>query len=135
MPDGDVCSDGSGHPGWVCDGCGKHVTGSIPVDQCLDCGGRWFVATEERLACDRCGDEDGSSVLNSDYNRLCEDCVDWENRENPECPDCDRRMIEVDPPETAGPQSWECPDCWRHVDADDQPVDTGTNRSDGGEPL
>jgi len=42
----DTTGSRSSHPGWVCGGCGKHVTGSIPRDQCVDCGGRWFVATE-----------------------------------------------------------------------------------------
>lgn len=100
------------HPGWVCDGCGKHVSGSIPRDQCADCGGRWFVATDDRLSCDRCGGEDASSVLNcEEFDRLCPDCVDWTNRENPECPECGRRMI------AGSPGRWECPDCW-HQEAD-----------------
>lgn len=51
----------------------------MPVDQCADCGGRWFEATTERLACGRCGDEDASRVFNSDYNRLCKDCISEEN--------------------------------------------------------
>lgn len=69
-----------GHPGWVCDGCGKHVSGTIPVDRCSDCGGHWNEATSDRLACDRCGSEDASRVLNnSTYNRLCQPCIDWEN--------------------------------------------------------
>jgi len=67
------------YAGWVCDGCGKHVTGSMPVDQCSDCGGRWFEATPDRLACDRCGNEDASRVFNSDHNRLCKDCIAEEN--------------------------------------------------------
>jgi len=95
--------------GWVCDGCGKHVTGSIPRDQCADCGGRWFEATPKRLACGRCGDEDASRVLNSDHNRLCQECIDYENRENPKCPDCGRRML------PDGPGQWECPDCWHSL--------------------
>jgi Zn finger protein HypA/HybF involved in hydrogenase expression len=81
------------HSGWVCEGCGKHVTGSMPVDQCADCGGRWFEATPERLACDRCGDADASRVFNSEHDRLCTDCIDWENRDNPACPECERRML------------------------------------------
>lgn len=32
------------------------------------------------------------------------------------CPDCDGQLVEVDSPETAGPQSWECEDCRRMVD-------------------
>jgi len=75
-----VASDGLSRPGWVCDGCGKHVTGSIPVSQCADCGGRWFEATPEQLACDRCGDRDASRVFNSEHNRLCEDCIAFENQ-------------------------------------------------------
>lgn len=63
-------------------------------------------ATPERLACDRCGAEDASRVLNSEHDRLCKDCIDHENRDNPECPDCDRRML----PFEKG--VWECPDCW-----------------------
>jgi hypothetical protein len=66
--------------GWVCDGCGKHVTGSIPRNQCADCGGRWFEATPKRLACGRCGDEDASRVFNSDHNRLCQKCIDYERK-------------------------------------------------------
>jgi ribosomal protein S27AE len=108
VTDGGQVKNESGHPGWVCDGCGKHVTGAIPRNQCVDCGGRWFVATEDRLACDRCGHEDTSRVLNSDHNRLCNDCVDYENRENPECPECSRRML------PDGADQWECPDCWNH---------------------
>lgn len=97
------------YAGWVCDGCGKHVTNSMPVDQCSDCGGRWFEATPDRLACDRCGGKDASRVFNSDHNRLCDDCIDYENRENPECPDCGRRML------PDGPEEWECPDCWQSL--------------------
>jgi predicted amidophosphoribosyltransferase len=73
--------------GWVCDGCGKHITGSIPVDQCVDCGGQWTEATPERLACDRCGAEDASSVFGSEHNRLCEDCIRRENNGGV-CPAC-----------------------------------------------
>jgi ribosomal protein S27AE len=131
LTDDNHCAGGTEHPGWVCDGCGKHVTDSIPADQCYDCGGRWFVATKDRLACDRCGEPGASRVLNSEFNRLCTDCVDWENRNNPECLDCGRNMVEVDPPETAEPQSWECPECWRHVDADDRSVYTDSDQ-DGG---
>ena len=120
LTDGGRCSTGSGHPGWVCDGCGKHVAGAIPRDQCVDCGGRWFVATEDQLACDRCGHEDASSVLNSDHNRLCDDCVDYENRENPKCPECGRRML----PDWE--DQWECPECWNHSLA------PGPDRSKGG---
>jgi len=72
-------SESREYAGWVCDGCGKHVTGSMPVDQCSDCGGRGFEATPDRLSCDRCGDRDASSVLNSEHNRLCDDCLRWEN--------------------------------------------------------
>jgi len=67
------------YEGWVCDGCGKRFTGTMPVDQCSDCGGRWFEATPDRLACARCGNEDASPVFNSDYNRLCKDCIAEEN--------------------------------------------------------
>jgi len=67
------------YAGWVCDGCGKHVTGSMPVDQCSDCGGRWFEATPERLGCDLCSDEDASRVFNSEHNRLCDSCIAEEN--------------------------------------------------------
>lgn len=74
-------SQSDAYAGWVCEGCGKHVTGSIPVDQCSDCGGRWFEASPDRLACDRCDHEDASRVFNSEYNRLCEDCIAWENGE------------------------------------------------------
>lgn len=77
-------SQSDAYAGWVCDGCGKHVTGSMPVDQCSDCGGRWFEATPDRLACDRCGHEDASRVFNSEHNRLCEDCIQQENREKGE---------------------------------------------------
>jgi len=72
-------SQSDAYAGWVCDGCGKHVTNSMPVDQCSDCGGRWFEATPDRLACDRCGHEDASRVFNSDHNRLCRDCIAEEN--------------------------------------------------------
>jgi hypothetical protein len=106
--------------GVVCNGCGKHVTGSRPAGACQDCGGHFVEATEDRLACDRCGDQDASRVFGpTEHSRLCDDCVDHENRDHPLCEDCDRRMIEVDPPETPGPQSFECPECWKHVDADD----------------
>lgn len=102
--------------GLVCGGCGKHVSGSVPGCECVDCGGTFVPATPERLACDRCGDDDASRVHNSEHTRLCEDCVDVENQDNPECPDCERRMIETDPESTPGPQSFECPDCFRALD-------------------
>ncbi|ELZ20813.1 hypothetical protein C475_19478 [Halosimplex carlsbadense 2-9-1] len=72
-------SQSDGYAGWVCDGCGKHVSGSAPGGRCADCGGNWRRATPDQLACDRCGDRDASSVLNSEYNRLCDDCLRWEN--------------------------------------------------------
>ena len=97
-------------PDLVCGGCGKHVTGTWPATRCADCGGHWLPATPERLACDRCGDADASSVLNSEHNRLCPDCIDAENSDNPPCPDCDRRLL---PDGTGG---WECPDCWTAVE-------------------
>jgi len=90
---------------WVCDGCGKHIT-SQPFGDCTDCGGPFLPATDDRLACDRCGDPDASSVFNSEHNRLCEDCIDYENRDNPQCPNCGRRML------PDGSDDWECPDCW-----------------------
>lgn len=69
----------SGIPRWVCTGCGKAVSGSILVDTCSDCGGEWVEATPERLACDACGAEDAARVLNSEHNRLCENCIRLEN--------------------------------------------------------
>lgn len=97
--------------GWVCQGCGKHVIGTIPVGPCTDCGGRWTRATAEMLACDRCGAADASRVFNSGHARLCEDCIDHENRDNPQCPECGRRLL------PNGPGRWECPECWEAVES------------------
>lgn len=90
----------------MCTGCGKVIDGR-PNGPCTDCGGRWKTPTREDLSCDRCGDRGASRVFNSDHDRLCDDCIDYENRDNPECPDCGRRML------PDGPESWECPDCWK----------------------
>jgi len=92
----------------VCVGCGKAVSGKQvrPGNRCHDCGKQFVQATPEKLACGRCGAEDASSVMNSDHNRLCDDCIDYENRDNPKCPECGRRMI------PNGAKVWECPDCW-----------------------
>lgn len=67
--------------GWVCEGCGKHVTGSNPPpDRCHDCGGVYFPATPDRLSCDRCGVRSSSRVLGpTEYRRLCEACVEFVN--------------------------------------------------------
>lgn len=35
--------------------------------------------------------------------------------ESPVCPDCGHRTSEVDPPGTAGSQTWECPNCQRAI--------------------
>lgn len=75
--------------GWVCHGCGKHVTGPKPPHVCHDCGGEWGDVKQhpELLACDRCRNPDASRVLgNEDYNRLCWACIAWENRKE-ETPD------------------------------------------------
>lgn len=77
LADGGRVEDG--YAGWVCGGCGKHITDRYPGGECTDCGGSWLPANKELLACDRCGDPDASSVLNSEHNRLCDDCVRWEN--------------------------------------------------------
>ncbi|MFC6975697.1 hypothetical protein ACFQL1_15140 [Halomicroarcula sp. GCM10025709] len=111
-----VTDGGTRGPLAICAGCGKVPAGRALGGQCTDCGGQFVEATDDRLACDRCGDADASRVLNCEaYDRLCTDCVDWTNRENPECPEptCERRLIEWS-------GAWECPGCWRHVDADDQ---------------
>jgi DNA-directed RNA polymerase subunit RPC12/RpoP len=102
--------------GVVCSGCGKHVPVSVPASECVDCGGLYVPATPARLACDRCGDEDATRVHNSEHSRLCDECIDVENRYNPECPDCSRRMIEADPASTPGPETYSCPDCHRELD-------------------
>jgi len=81
------------YEGRVCTGCGKHVTGTTPAAQCADCGGAWVAATPDRLACDRCGGPDACRVLNSEHDRLCDDCIDDENSDNPPCPECDRRLV------------------------------------------
>lgn len=65
--------------GWVCSGCGKHVTGSTPGERCVDCGAPFVTATPERLACGNCGEEDASRVFNSEYSRLCGPCILKEN--------------------------------------------------------
>lgn len=67
--------------GHVCTGCGKHVTGTYPYGPCADCGGHWVAATPDNIACDRCGEQDASRVFNSEHNRLCDDCIEWENRD------------------------------------------------------
>lgn len=67
--------------GAVCDGCGKHVSGSIPTPNCTDCGGRYITATPSRLSCDRCGSRNAGQVINSEHSRLCSDCVEKENEE------------------------------------------------------
>jgi len=84
-------------PRVVCVGCGKAVSGKEvrPGDRCHDCKKHFVQATPEKLACDRCGDKDASSVLNSEYNRLCDDCIDFENRQYPACPECGRMVTEI----------------------------------------
>jgi len=100
--------------GWICTGC-KKVISSQPFGPCHDCGGHYRPAIDDDLACDRCEDEDASRVFNSDHNRLCDDCIDYENRENPECPDCGRRMLPDDL------QKWDCPDCWQSPQTENNP--------------
>jgi hypothetical protein len=75
-------SDGTDRPRVVCVGCGKAVSGNDVKsgDRCHDCNKHFAPATPDRLSCDRCGDSDASRVLNSEHNRLCKDCIDWENR-------------------------------------------------------
>lgn len=69
--------------GFVCHGCGKHITGhNYSPKKCHDCGGRFIDATPDRLACDRCGAADAGSVLGpTDHKRLCDSCIEAVNRD------------------------------------------------------
>jgi len=72
-------SQSDAYAGWSATAAGSTSPGRSPVDQCSDCGGPWFEASPDRLACDRCGHEDASRVFNSEHNRLCRDCIAEEN--------------------------------------------------------
>jgi len=67
---------------WMCGGCGNVVSQESP-GPCLDCGERFHPASADEIACDRCGDPDGKSVLGN-YDRLCEDCIEEEEEEEEE---------------------------------------------------
>jgi hypothetical protein len=68
----------------MCEKCGKAVSErrfGAPV-QCSDCGGMFHPASQDDLACDRCGDPDATRVFGPTPNRrLCQPCIDDVNDE------------------------------------------------------